>query len=295
MMALVAAIVVASVLGSLHCAGMCGAFLAVAVSSPGESPKVAPQVAYHLGRLTTYLVMGAAAGLAGSLLNLGGVLSGVGPVAAVLAGMTMLAFGTVTLLQLRGWKVRMPTLPGGWTRRLSAAVGKAMSLPVVPRAAVIGLLTTLLPCGWLYAFVATAAGTGHVLTGMAAMAAFWVGTLPVMVALGVGVRTALGAMGRWVPQLTCVAMMALGVWTLTGRSMLSVENVLQRTHAAVSVPGEAAAHDSAAGDAASGGAQPVIQPVRPACCSGKADAAAPAAAAEASQNGAGAEEGEARR
>lgn len=260
MMALVAAVVVASVLGSLHCAGMCGAFLAVAVSSPGESPKAAPQVAYHLGRLTTYLVMGAAAGLAGSLLNLGGVLAGLGPVAAVLAGVTMLAFGTVTLLQLRGWNVRMPTLPGGWTHRLSGAVGKAMSLPVVPRAAVIGLLTTLLPCGWLYAFVATAAGTGHVLTGMAAMAAFWVGTLPVMVALGVGVRTALGAAGRWVPQLTCVAMMALGVWTLTGRSMLSVENVMQRTHAAVTL-----SHD----EAGAGDARPVIEPVRPACCGGR--------------------------
>lgn len=251
MTALVVAIVVASAVGSLHCAGMCGAFLAIAITTPGERPRFAPQAAYHLGRLTTYLLMGAAAGALGSLMNLGGVMSGVGPVAALLAGLTMLGFGLLTLLRLRGWTVRLPGVPSGLSRLASAGVGRAMELPVVPRAAAIGLLTTLLPCGWLYAFVATAAGTGHVVSGMGAMAAFWVGTLPVMLALGVGVRTALGALGQWVPQVTCVAMMGLGVWTLTGRSMMPVDRVMGRTHAAVSV-----------GDAVAG---PTTKPI---CCGG---------------------------
>ena len=254
MMALVLAIVVASVVGSLHCAGMCGAFLAIAITSPGERPKFGPQAAYHLGRLGTYVTMGAAAGSLGSLLDLGGVLAGVGPVAAVLAGLTMLGFGGVTLLRLRGWDVRLPRVGGGrWGATMSRGVGAAMRLPVVPRAAAIGLLTTLLPCGWLYAFVATAAGTAHPLKGMAAMAAFWVGTLPVMLVLGAGVRTVLGAMGRWVPQATCVVMMVLGVWTLTGRSMLSTEAILGRTHAAV----------------AGGGAETPDAAARPACCGGE--------------------------
>ena len=57
MIALIGAVLVASLLGSLHCAGMCGAFVAFAViGSPGHQPsRVALNTAYNLGRLITYL------------------------------------------------------------------------------------------------------------------------------------------------------------------------------------------------------------------------------------------------
>src|SRR5206468_320502 len=97
MTALVLGVFLASLLGSLHCAGMCGAFLAIAVTGvgPGESrPRQFPlQAAYHLGRLATYTALGLAAGAAGRLLDLTSVLAGARPVAATLAGATLLAFG----------------------------------------------------------------------------------------------------------------------------------------------------------------------------------------------------------
>lgn len=256
MLVLVTTIFAASVLGSLHCAGMCGAFLAIAISSPGQKPKMAPQVAYHLGRLATYLALGTAAGALGKAMDLSGVLVGVGPVATGLAGATIVVFGVVTLLRLRGVSLSMPSVPAGWSRLTSRGVGFAMNRPVVPRAAMIGLLTTMLPCGWLYAFVAAAAGTAHPVTGAVVMVAFWAGTLPMMLALGAGLRTMLGALGSRLPQVTCLILIGVGLFTLVGRSHLSVAALLDR---------------ATAGGGGVGGATTT----RPACCEpGAAEAGA---------------------
>ena len=92
--------------------------------------------------------------------------------------------------------------------------------------------TFLLPCGWLYAFVVTAAGTGRPLTGAIAMATFWLGTLPVMVSLGVGVQTLLGRLGPKVPALTCLMLIGVGTYTLVGRSHLNGVAMAQATAAA---------------------------------------------------------------
>src|SRR5205823_3884811 len=109
--ALIAAVFLASLLGSLHCAGMCGAFLAFAVGAedPGAGRRAALQGAYHIGRLCTYLVFGAVAGGVGAALDLGGSLVGVQRVAAVLAGSMMVVFGVGAALRLRG--VRLPRAP----------------------------------------------------------------------------------------------------------------------------------------------------------------------------------------
>ena len=95
-----------------------------------------------------------------------------------------------------------------------------MNRPPVVRAALIGLLTTLLPCGWLYAFVITAAGTASPMYGGLTMVVFWLGTLPMMVALGATLRGFTGALGRRMPVITCLALMAIGLFTLVNRARL---------------------------------------------------------------------------
>src|SRR6266700_1728996 len=90
MTALVIAIFAASVLGSFHCAGMCGAFLALASgdASGGWRKHMRLQGAYHVGRLISYLALGAAAGSVGRLIDLAGALAGIRPLAAAFAGLT---------------------------------------------------------------------------------------------------------------------------------------------------------------------------------------------------------------
>jgi hypothetical protein len=224
MTALIVGVFLASLLGSLHCAGMCGAFLAIAVTgvgTPAARPRQLPlQAAYHLGRLATYTLLGIAAGAAGKLLDLTTALAGLRPVAASLAGATLLAFGLFSLLRIRGLVPPRLPAPAFMQRLLQAGHRRAFERPPIVRAAMIGLLTTLLPCGWLYAFVLTAAGTASPWLGATAMAVFWLGTLPMMVTLGATLRGVSNTLGRRLPTLTCVALMAMGLFTLVARARL---------------------------------------------------------------------------
>jgi len=225
MTALVVGVFLASLVGSLHCAGMCGAFVAIAVGGVGAVGETRPrqfplQAAYHLGRLTTYVTLGIAAGAAGRLLDLTSALAGVRPVAASVAGATLLTFGLVSLLRIYGVVPARFPAPAVMQRLLQAGHRRAFDRPPVVRAAMIGLLTTLLPCGWLYAFVLTAAGTASPWWGATAMAVFWLGTLPMMVAVGATIRGVSGALSRRLPVATCVALMAMGLVTLVTRAQL---------------------------------------------------------------------------
>lgn len=220
MLALVISIFIASLLGSLHCAGMCGAFLAIAVGGGNDGLKVKTQAAYHLGRLATYVTLGVFAGLTGSLVDLTGTLVGLKSVAASIAGAVMVAFGAINLLRLAGISFARLQPPGFLGRWLSHGHRAAMARPPVIRAGLIGLLTTLLPCGWLYAFVVAAAGTASPLTGAMTMAVFWLGTLPVLVGIGAGIQRVTGAFGRNLSMLTCVLLMVVGAMTLLGRANL---------------------------------------------------------------------------
>lgn len=234
MTALIVGVFLASLLGSLHCAGMCGAFLAIAVNGIGaDRPRQAPlQIAYHGGRLVTYTFLGVAAGAAGHLLDLTSTLAGVRPVAAALAGATLLAFGLFSLLRIYGVAPAHLPVPMFMQRAVRAGHRRAFDRPPVVRAALIGLLTTLLPCGWLYAFVVTAAGTASPWRGGLTMAVFWLGTLPVMIALGATVRQFTGTLGRCLPTATCVALMALGLFTLVNRARLEPAAIAHRFDAA---------------------------------------------------------------
>lgn len=241
MTALLFAVLSASVLGSPHCAGMCGPFCAIAVSG---SPRRAAllHVAYHGGRLVTYALVGAAAGGAGALLDVASTLAGMQPVALALAGGAMILFGLGEVARLRNWPTGLASLahwrpPAGWVRLMQRGQRFAARQDAVTRALIIGLLTTLLPCGWLYAFVVTAAGAGGPLQGSAVMAVFWVGTLPVMLTLGIGARRLAGALGGRLPLATAVALIAVGTLTLTGRLGVSAEALAQQV-TAESSPGE---------------------------------------------------------
>lgn len=217
---MIGAVLLASLLGSLHCAGMCGAFVAMAVGVGHDQPvlKSKLQAAYHLGRLGVYSLIGAGFGLAGSAVDLGGRAAGVHRAAVLLAASTMIVVGLVSLLRIAGVRVPRAASPGFMQKAFIKAHGLASKLTPVKRSLVIGLMTGLLPCGWLYAFAIVAAGTAHPLAGAITMAVFWVGTLPVMVAVGTGVQALSGTLGRYVPGAMALAIVTMGVLTAIGRT-----------------------------------------------------------------------------
>jgi hypothetical protein len=85
------------------------------------------------------------------------------------------------------------------------------------RAGLLGVTAALLPCGWLYAFVVVAGGTGSMVDGAFVMAAFWLGTVPVLLGIGVGVQSAAGRLRRHVPLLSAAALLVLGTLTVMSR------------------------------------------------------------------------------
>jgi sulfite exporter TauE/SafE len=77
-----------------HCLGMCGplvgAFGLVAPPGTPAARVLGPQLAYHLGRVTTYALVGGAMGLTGSFVNVAGRLAGLQDAVAVLGALFVL-------------------------------------------------------------------------------------------------------------------------------------------------------------------------------------------------------------
>jgi sulfite exporter TauE/SafE len=216
MIPLVGTVLVASLLGSPHCAAMCGPF-ACLYAGPAESRSAGPHIAYNAGRLLSDLFLGVVAGFAGAGMNQLGSLTGVPRAAAIVAGTLMVLWGGLTIAAAFGVTVPGASPPAGFRRLLGRAVSRFQRHPPAVRAGALGLLTTILPCGWLYAFVATAAGTGSVAAATMVMAAFWLGTLPMMAAIGLTAQRALGPLRRGLPVVTAAVLVVLGLLTITGR------------------------------------------------------------------------------
>lgn len=222
MTALFVTVFLTSLLGSTHCAGMCGAFMLFAIGVDGTRERdtlreVRLHACYHGGRLVTYTLLGVIAGTIGAGVDLGGSVVGLNRAAAILTGATMIVFGVAGIARATGRRVPAPGVPKVMKRGVKRGFDRAARLPAPGRALVTGLLTTLLPCGWLYAFVIVSAGTASPIFGALCMVAFWVGTLPVMLTLGAGVRRLLGGLGTRLPLVGALAMIAVGTMALVAR------------------------------------------------------------------------------
>lgn len=181
--------IVASWVGSLHCAGMCGPMVALA---SGGRARVSHAALYNIGRGTSYVLLGALAGWVGHYIDrTGAVWMGVQRIAAIAAAAIMLLWGLWMIFGQHA--LRHDAVSRMIQTLLRPLMRAAYQSPSVVRPLWVGLLTPLLPCGWLYLYVATAAGTGSPVLGAWVMAAFWLGNVPVLMALG----TVFARMRQW--------------------------------------------------------------------------------------------------
>ncbi|MGD9637166.1 MAG: sulfite exporter TauE/SafE family protein [Pirellulales bacterium] len=172
-------------LGSSHCIGMCGPLaLALGVESGRLSTNVGRQLLFSAGRIFTYGFLGAVAGASGwwltqrpqAFVNMQSALSIVAGVALVWLGLSTAG----VLPRLGGkWLNSTPCLAVGWFKTLLMSPNSASAL-------LAGMFTGFIPCGLVYAFVVYAASSGSPVQGWATMAAFGLGTVPLMVLAGFG-------------------------------------------------------------------------------------------------------------
>lgn len=166
-------------LGSLHCAGMCGP-LALALPATGRSGAgyVAGRLAYNLGRVTTYCALGVVFGIFGKALLLAGIQRWV----SIALGVALL-IGLFTSQKLA---VAPPVI--ALVQRLKSAMSTTLRRRSLASLGLLGLLNGLLPCGLVYVAAAGAMTTGGIAASATYMAAFGAGTLPLMLAISVSGR-----------------------------------------------------------------------------------------------------------
>lgn len=232
-MELLITVFAASVLGSTHCAGMCGPIMLLMVGKPAQQSGSSQDIplrliAYHLGRLTTYLSLGMLFGLLGKSMNDSGLLPGLQHGMAYLAGITMLICATVLLLRQFGVQLWQMPIPARWVKAIYSGFKLAQTWPPLLRAWWVGTLTTWIPCGWLYAFVLVAAGIGDPLGGMLIMLTFWAGTVPMLSFLGFSAFQLSTHWKRASPWIAVAACLTLAWVTIFHRSHLTWDAIQAR-------------------------------------------------------------------
>lgn len=173
---LIIALFMAGVVGSAgHCAGMCGPFVLAQVGARAGMSRLAGAalLPYHLGRGTTYIGLGV-------LLALPiGLLGRLEQFRWIPAAMLAAAAVLFLLQALRGWNLFGGRAPGF----LKHARG-LFSRPLGTRGYALGIVLGFLPCGLLYSALGAAAATGDPLAAAFAMLGFVLGTLPMLMAIG---------------------------------------------------------------------------------------------------------------
>ncbi len=216
-------------LGGVHCLGMCGplagAFTFAMASDIQKSPVrlASMQLAYNLGRMSSYVLLGGIAGAVGMVLVEAGSLLSVQRWLLAFAGVWML----ILAAWLLGWSSlpsRLERLSGGWWGEVSAQ-WRTRFLPLrrLSRAYWFGLLWGCLPCGLVYSTLLLALSSGSVLEGGLVMLAFGLGTLPNLMLMGVSAfwLTRLQQQ-RWLRQVAAAGIALFGGLTLWQALMGSV-------------------------------------------------------------------------
>ncbi|CAG0968739.1 hypothetical protein RHDC4_01140 [Rhodocyclaceae bacterium] len=175
------ALFIVGLLGGTHCAGMCGGIVgALSLQIPQGRGALAIHVAYNLGRIGSYMLAGAIAGVVGyafgNLLPIQRGLYLFASLMLVALGIYLLGATRALAFLERGgqwlWRRVQPA-----TRRFMPVRGPAQALP-------LGMLWGWLPCGLVYSALTTALASGSAGRGALAMAAFGLGTLPNLLLAG---------------------------------------------------------------------------------------------------------------
>jgi sulfite exporter TauE/SafE len=166
----------------------------------------------HLGRLTTYVLLGAIAAWAGAVLWQQNVV----PIQRPLFAFTSLLLLVMGLRLLRQ-RSNGPLLPGRWLgARMATYWAKYLgSFTGTSSRWFSGMVWGLVPCGLVYSVLPLAFLSGNILTGAALMLAFGLGTLPNLMLIS-KFSAALTQFGQylWVRYIAAGLLFSAGIFGL---------------------------------------------------------------------------------
>jgi hypothetical protein len=199
-------------LGGGHCVGMCGGIVsAVSMHLPNRKSKVPFLLAYNAGRILSYTLAGAIAGLVGAssfflehVLPIQQLLYGISSLILIVLGLYLAGiWHGVTYLESAGktiWKTLQP-----YSKHY---------IPVqnFKQAFLLGSLWGWLPCGLVYSVLIAAIATGNAVSGGLLMLAFGLGTLPSLLAMGMAaVRLKTVLQNIWVRRASGLLVLSFGL------------------------------------------------------------------------------------
>lgn len=196
-----------------HCIGMCGPLVASSAllgAATGDersaSSRILPQLLYNSGRLTTYGIVGAVMGLAGSFVNVATRLAGLQNSVMIIAGLVMIVMGLAILgFGSAAWLERHNTFVLRAAKTIFSGSSTVRYYP-------LGLVLGLLPCGLSYTAFVAAAGAGTPLAGFLTMLFFGAGTVPALALFGVAVSYFSSRMRTRVQRAGGGAVLVMGLY-----------------------------------------------------------------------------------
>jgi len=225
----------AGLLGGVHCLGMCGGIvgaLTFGIKQDGEGIPVngpAPTkssknqfpyiLAYNGGRLFSYTIAGLLVGGISMLAANLPVLNNIQYILQIFAAVFMIALG----LYIGGWwfGLRKIEKAGGMIWKRIEPISRQF-IPVKSpfQAFILGTLWGWLPCGLVYTILIWSISIGNAIEGGLLMLSFGLGTLPLLLAMGV-FATSLSSFIRknWVRALAGGIIIAFGVFSLFNLSI----------------------------------------------------------------------------
>lgn len=199
-------------LGGGHCVGMCGGLSsAFALQLPAHIGRVKLIILLNMGRITSYILIGVILGAVGQIgiawdhtrtLQYG--LLAAANVLLLLLGLYLAGLSSL-ITRIEG--IGQPV----W-RRLSPLLNRLLPIQSIPACLGVGVLWGWLPCGLVYSASLYALSSGSAWQGGLSMAAFGLGTLPNLLAMGVFASQLKG----WLQQrfVRLLAGLSVAFWAL---------------------------------------------------------------------------------
>lgn len=174
-------IVSVAFLGSLgHCIGMCGGLVVAYSSTKIEGSKIKQSIShlfYNFGRVSSYALLGVIFGFLGSVVSFSAQSKGV---LFLVVAIFMLLMG----LSLAGQIKFLNSIELDSNSFLKNSFSKLLKSKSLSSFYLLGILNGLLPCGFVYFFLASAVATASPFYGALVMIIFGMATTPIMFSFG---------------------------------------------------------------------------------------------------------------
>jgi sulfite exporter TauE/SafE len=214
-MAILLSALVLGLMGSFHCAGMCGP-IAIALPLHGNTvpQKIFGGTLYNVGRTITYGIMGAIFGLLGQGIQMIGIQQKI----SVIMGAVMIISVLFPALFKNQYRLDKSTF--SFVGKLKKRIGEMFSIRSFQSLFFIGMLNGLLPCGLVYMAIAGAIGTGNAAEGTLYMMLFGLGTIPMLLTISLAGNIMSQAIRRKINKLIPVMVVVVGLlFILRGLSL----------------------------------------------------------------------------